>query len=262
MQPISIVPSPLLSHVANQEFQMCLYQEAKKDPIYAQFYKEQIAAGKFVLLDNGAAEGVNPTWQELVPIYEELGPSEIILPDVVGEKEETLKRSSEAYIELKGLGFHNKMQFMGVPQGRTFSEWLDCLRVMMIQDHITTIGVSKFVTKLFAEELGATTNVRLECVDAILNHPSRKKVQIHLLGCYYTPYEIQEIEAAFPGKVRSTDSAIAYVYARNSLSINTATRPDQKEIDFQQNDIPEYDTTGKDLLDRNIELYSKICRNL
>lgn len=259
MQPINIVPRKYLEETANQPYHISLYQELIKDDEYMAFYKRMLAEGKFVMMDNGAAEGVNPTLDELLPIYDELQPSEIILPDVVGQKEETLRRTKEAYERLVDMGYHEKMQFMAVPQGATFTEWLECMHVMISQEHITTIGVSKFVTKLYKDELGESVNVRLECVDAIINYAFENKLrvpEIHLLGCYYTPYEVGDIEQTFPDAVRSTDSAIAYVYTRNGMQIEEDERPDQKEIDFSGNDVAH---EHLELLKTNMKQYTKIC---
>ena len=259
MQPINIVPRAYLEETANQSHHIALYQELAKNDEYLEFYKRMLAEGKFVMMDNGAAEGVNPTLEELLPVYDELQPSEIILPDVVGQKEETLNRSKNAYTKLVEMGYHERMQFMAVPQGATFSEWLECMHIMIKQEHITTIGVSKFVTKLYKEELGENVNVRLECVDAIVNYAVENNLrvpQIHLLGCYYTPYEIGQIESTFPGAVRSTDSAIAYVYSRNGMQIEDDERPDQKEIDFSGNDVA---SEHLELLRANMKQYANIC---
>lgn len=260
METINITPRAYLEETANQPYHIALFQELVKRDEYMEFYKRMLAEGKFVMVDNGAAEGVNPGCMELMPIYDELQPSEIILPDVVGDKEETLHRTREAYQILTAKGYHEKMQFMAVPQGKTFSEWLTCMHEMVRQQHITTIGVSKFVTKLYKDELGAEVNVRLECVDAIINYATENKLivpQIHLLGCYYTPYEIREIEQTFPGVVRSTDSAIAYVFTRNNMSIEDDERPDQLEINFSGNDVQE---DNIELLRANMQQYSKMCK--
>lgn len=267
MQAINIVPREYLQLTTDADFHMSLYQEIMKKDEYAFFYREVRKAGKFVIMDNGAAEKVNPSWEELLHGYDTTNPTEIILPDVVGNKDETLRRTSAAYDAFCQKDLHEKYQFMCVPQGSTFQEWLDCMDEMMTQECVTTLGVSKFVTKLLSEEL-QNVNIRLECVDAIKQTAKRHGIvcpQIHLLGCYYTPYEVGEIEAAFPGVVRSTDSAIAYVYSRNGLYLDQEERPDQNEINFSGDEIvPSRDgkMSALELLRYNMQKYADLCNNL
>lgn len=255
MQVASIVPTPLLD-VAPIDYNMCLYQIVKTNSVYAHYFANLRKLGKFVIMDNGAAEGVNPSIEEIVEVLPLVQPSEIILPDKVYDKEVTLQSTKEAYLYLLRQGIIDNQQLMAVPQGKTFDEWLSCAKEMMQQDHITTIGISKFVTPKYQCEMGKDANVRLECVAAILNIAEglRRDIQIHLLGCWSNPKEIGEINKAFPGKVRGTDSAIAYVYARAGVIYDgVKERPDNKEIDFH------YGTADKQLLLQNIYNWEITC---
>lgn len=254
-----IVPTPLLPMLKDLSYQMCLYHVVKSNPEYAEFYRQEKARGAFVIMDNGAAEGVNPSPEELMPVYEMVQPSEIVLPDVVYDKEETLTRTAAAYTKYVAAGLHHKYQFMAVPQGNTFTEWCECLSTMLSLDHVTTIGVSKFVTPKFQKELGENTNVRLECVDMILSLAAKRKpaIQIHLLGCWDTPEELKEISQTFRDKesVRGTDSAIAYVFARAGVPYSPELkRPDNDEIDFHNGTVQDVE-----LLKHNIIEYLTAC---
>jgi hypothetical protein len=258
MQVATILPTPLLSANPDPSYSMCLYQEVKRNAIYGNYFKELKKQGNFVIMDNGAAEGVNPTAEELMEIYPYVDPSEIILPDVVYDRIETITRTKKAYSNFIDAGLHKKYQFMAVPQGSNYPDWLRCMKEMIRQDSIDTIGISKFVTPRYQVEMGGATNVRLECVDAILNEAGylKREINIHLLGCWCDPAEIQQIEQVFPGRVRGTDSAIAYVYARAGVEYKpTVLRPDNKEIDFTNGTVSDLE-----LLKKNIQHWRSYCK--
>jgi hypothetical protein len=275
----TILPTPLLETRKADMYHMCLFQVVKHNPVYAGFFKKMVEQGKFVIMDNGAAEGVNPSMEDLLQVYPLVNPSEVVLPDVVYDKYETLRRTRAAYRKFVEVGLHKTTQFMAVPQGNSFLAWCDCLNEMLQQEHITTIGVSKFVTPRFQPEMGSDANVRLECVDMILQQAKKlnREVQIHLLGCWDDPKEVGQIAEAFGKEVRGTDSAIAYVFTRAGLEYKPGMkRPDNNEIDFHNGQIfSQVDLfanpangklssdvrVGTDLLEDNINTWIEQCNN-
>ena len=254
MKVATILPTLLLNLTEDNDYHMCLYQEIMNNLAYRSFYKHQVNKGAFVIMDNGAAEGVNPSIEELIPAYDIINPSEIVLPDVVGDFSETYKRTLRSYTYLVERGLITKYQIMAVPQGANFNEWLECLEHFLRLPNITTIGISKFTSKLYKDEL-ENINIRLECVDNVIRLAEKfnRQVQIHLLGCYNNPREIAEINEKYPGKVRGVDSAIAYVYSRNNEHIVSGNRPDQAHIDFRNEYI-----LNMDLLKTNIKLWEQM----
>ncbi len=253
MVGINIVPTCLLERTNNQEMFMCLYQEAMASEAYAAFFRKMVKLGKFVIMDNGAAEGQNPSPIQLLNAYQMVNPSEVILPDVVGNKNETLRQGKEAIEAFKRAGFFGKSRIMAVPQGATLAEWIECLDEMLTWP-IDTIGVSKFITNLYKDERPKDSCIRNTAVKAI---NLRSSIDIHLLGCWENALELSKVETLNPGRVRSTDSAIAYVYSRNNKLLLQGDRPDQKEIDFDR------DTAGDlnmDILQSNLDAYRQICK--
>lgn len=251
MKVATILPTPLLGKEPSMDYNMCLFHIVRDNDEYASYFRELSEQGKFVIMDNGAAERVNPSHEELMEVYGKVNPTEIVLPDVVYDTWETTKRTREAYQAFVAAGLHEKYQFMAVPQGNDWISWLNCAKLFLMQEHITTIGISKFVTPKLQEELGAETNVRLECVDAILTLAKElnRDVQIHLLGCWESPEEVGEIDAAFGDKVRGTDSAIAYVFTRAGQVYETGKkRPDNYEIDFHRGTVEDLELLNKNMV--------------
>lgn len=138
----------------------------------------------------------------------------------------------------------NKLGYMVVPQGNTFVDWLWCLNefgnVLDWQD-VTCIGVPR---RMSDQNIASS----VECVraileqfrgkwreepvylhecdsaqDAMMNNPSKYKSpikvghrrlpDIHLLGSPTNYFEAHDVEQAYPGQVRSTDTAKAVNYA-------------------------------------------------
>lgn len=231
-----IVPSNLLPLIEGRPFYMCLANIASKNNNYLKFYKRQVEKGAFVLLDNGAAESDQMTLDVMWSVIEQINPSEVILNDCLMDCDETIKRSTEALNFYKQKGY--KGQFMFVPQGSSLEEWIRCYETMDKTD-ISTIGVSKFVTKGWNY-----SDARWDCCAYLNVHG---KPQVHLLGCHENIKEVVEIASTFDF-IRSNDTAIAYIYAQANKSIYDGDRP-KGEINFIKSDLNEDQLA---LLEQNI----------
>lgn len=250
MQVASIVSVPFLDLIQGKPYQMCLAHLAQEDDAYAAVYREEAAAGNFVLLDNGAAEKAQPTLAELFEIIGKIQPTEFILPDELFDGSATLDRSYKALHALAGTDL--KVKTMAVPQGETLEEWLQCAREMLTWP-INTIGISKFMNYKMGPYIRHTMMLKLERMCRQMN----SSVQVHLLGCAYDPREVEAIGTAFP-RVRGTDSSIPYVYATQGVTIHTALRDgiprSQEEVDFYEA------KTNPALIAANISMWEAICR--
>lgn len=74
------------------------------DPKYLSFYREAAAAGDRVILDNGAYEGKQVEWKDLIRLAEELEGSRltIVLPDKPGDWAETWRMGTEFWRQFGG----------------------------------------------------------------------------------------------------------------------------------------------------------------
>lgn len=122
MKTAIITPPTLLGRVVDTKYNLILAHWLHNKR-YADYYSHPGAG--FVIMDNGAAEGEMPTHAELLKIaVTGQKPSALVCPDVLFDKEETLKevmrfRNRAAYHD--GL-----MDFWAVAQGRTYEEVRDC----------------------------------------------------------------------------------------------------------------------------------------
>ncbi len=102
-------------------YRYTLAHECRSDR-YLERAKRQDA--RYHILDNGADElGEGMSGSEYSSLINEIDPDELILPDVLGNTDETQKRGLSFLEELdRPAG----MKVMAVAQGLQFNEWMNC----------------------------------------------------------------------------------------------------------------------------------------
>lgn len=246
MKIATIVPTAYLDLVQNDDCHLCLAQLIGKDKEYTTFYERAANAGKFVILDNGAAEGYMPKIEALCEKALALKASELVLPDKFFDTKKTLEATHDAIDFLVGESYGGRL--MAVPQGRTLKEWFKCA-VEMLRWPVDTIGIPKNLVSIdgpFA---------RVKAVSGLRDFADvSRQFDIHLLGCWEDP---REVGLVFKNTedVRSVDSRMAYLYASQRLLLNPKlyAKPQKKDIDFSDN------STSKELLSTNIERWRGYC---
>lgn len=255
MKVASILPLVYLDKTRDNSYHMALAQFVGVNEKYTNFFKARKAEGKFVIMDNGAAEGYQPTILELIPKIAHLMPSEVVLPDTLYDIRYTLINGEKAIFELEKVFPEHPFQIMAVPQGDNFEDWYDCLKEMMSWP-IDTIGVSKFTTARFGAD------IRFKAVQLIAKENAKLKrpKQIHLLGCHNHPTEVYEIVRFFNKSqevVRGVDSALPYIYSLDNKEVAKQLERPEYEMDFMRTErLPE---TFETLLDKNIKQWEGFC---
>lgn len=208
MKTAVIAPIPLLQKYPGADgYHLCLCKHVLESDDYAYFYEVRSANGDFVILDNMAhesSEGVEVG--TLIKAHKKIQASEIVLPDRLFFGEDTLDRSRQAFEQLIDAEETQDCQFMGVPQGRTQREWVDCLRGLLDLG-LDTIGISKD----YEVWPGGLVNL-VELV-----HLASNTTNIHLLGWGREASQLKTI-ATSGIPVRGVDSAKPLAYA--SLGID------------------------------------------
>lgn len=224
-----IVPVSHLSDTVDNQYHMCLAHLVKESDEYAAHFARVAAGGKFVLMDNGAAEGAQLRPEALFEMYEEVGPTEIVLPDTLFEPASTIQKS-RAFLQMmqdRGAGYRT----MAVPQGRTLAEWAACARIFVKDTRINAIGISKFLNVATRDRY-----VRFKACgildDLIREYNRTDDLEVHLLGCDEGPLIVKMCHEAYPF-VRGCDSAFAYLQAQagKRMTLRDDGRPDGT-IDF------------------------------
>lgn len=226
-----IVPVPHLEQIEDNHYHMCL-AHLVENAKYAEFYRNMASKGKFVLMDNGAAEGSQLSSDRLIKMYATINPTEIVLPDTLNDCVDTLRKTL-SFVHDNG---HLPYRFMGVPQGKDFDEWCSCVEVMLREPRINSIGVSKFLNIATGRE-----DIRFHAcayIQKVARALGRERdIEIHLLGCDEGPYLVGEIQKLFP-MVRGCDSAFAFIATQAGETITEDTTRPVGEIDFIEGTVP------------------------
>ena len=186
----------------------------------------------WITMDCGSAEHSLVTEDVLLNIVAELKPDEVIAPDVLFNKDETLKNFKSFVQKMYNKGLLSHTSIFACPQGSTKEEWLECYYQMVVSPFVKCLGLSKIaVPKCWNEAegdkmIGVSRN---QCVkDLIEKHWLIKP--LHLLGMgehdefdYYLKNRIPNI--------RSSDSCYTVLAAING-------------IDFEKGDITRVPTTN------------------
>lgn len=225
-----IVPVAQLEDIASNHYHMCLAHlvaqsyNNKNAMKYAEFYRRMSGAGKYVLMDNGAAENGQLGFNDLVRQFDKIQPTEIVIPDTLNDANDTL---AKMFDWLKLIEVPCKQ--MAVPQGKDFEEWKACAYIMMQERRINTIGISKFLNIATGDE--TIRHQAVQYLDEIADKLGRNDIEYHLLGCDEGPGIVGGIQS-ISKRVRGCDSAFAYIATKAGVDVNNETKRPKGYIDF------------------------------
>lgn len=198
MHRIAIVPLQYLEMTAEQHYHMVLAQKCD-DADYCNFFKRMKEEGKYLILDNGAAEGEILDPKHVIEIAKELKVDEVVLPDVFndynGTCQEYHKHISLFKKELPGVKIMAVLPSTNELEIRSF--------VRMVMGDINVIGIPKVIAN-------GNPHIRVMIAQLIAEYGD---VEIHYLGAIDVAGEER-----YDQSVRSIDSAIPYVQACKSLT--------------------------------------------
>jgi len=112
-------------------------------PEYRAFILDQKEQGKFITLDNSAAERALVTEDILIEICRELMPDEVIAPDVLFNMHETIKNAKSFRDRMEEEGLLGTIDIFFCPQGIDKEDWLSAYGWAIAQPWINVIGFSK-----------------------------------------------------------------------------------------------------------------------
>jgi len=146
---------------------------------YRDFYLRMSERGDFVSVDNGIVEqGEALPIKDVLEAAHAIRAKEVVLPDVLYDSHGTLIKTVLALDYLRSHHCIDDLQWMGVPHGRTFKEWLACYLTMLDLPDIKTIGISMFDHDLLPRGRPQILDVleQLNLIDATKEY--------HMLGCW------------------------------------------------------------------------------
>lgn len=218
------------------KFHMLLLHLCMSSESYRETYKN--AAG-YKILDNSIIElGKALKIEDLCDMAEQMAVDEIVLPDVLGDSMATyaLVKESLRYIIDRYNGAA-PFKLMAVAQGKSPQEWLLCYHDLCdLPIHV--IGIPKRVNKFIS---------RVTLCEILEGKRDLTK-EHHLLGMPGNPKEISLVAGL--DYLRSVDSCIAYITARDGIDISPVIGCDRPEETINFDDEPSIETIA--LLHKNI----------
>lgn len=239
MQLALIPPYDLLHYTKKTTYQLMLPQCAEESTKYYMHYLGLCQdPEQFVILDNGAAEGVDFDWETLINMAYQFEVSEIVVPDTLGNMEDTIDKA-QRFIDFFLHGHPNAHEqfawdfsFMFVVQGQTYEEVLKSAEWAASQRWISSLGIPRHMI----ETLEAA-NARIRIANEITKMHANK--DIHFLGASpQAPLEVQALASPSvtnQAYLRGFDTSMPFNYAHikafgkgHYIELNTAriSRPE------------------------------------
>jgi len=169
------------------DYDYCLVHLCDTYPEYLQFYKDSIAKGREVLLDNSIFElGEAYDSAQFAYRVQEIKPTYYVVPDVLEDCDLTMKswlnfdREFRYRSNLPGMA-------IGVVQGKTFEELVDCYKFMSERaDYIAiSFDYSYYqITGLGRSKLEKMMDGRIQFIRRLMTEGIwNERKPHHLLGC-------------------------------------------------------------------------------
>jgi hypothetical protein len=189
-------------------YHLVLAQYVREDPKYVDFYFERHQRGDFIMIDNGAAESVQLHVHELVQAARDIKADEIILPDVLGDKDATLGATLH---DITRNAIPARMRAV-CPQGNSIEEWIECLQIMKDSLEFATVCVPKHLERF---EGG-----RRKVLEWLTDNYYQDFYNIHLLGVWGYPYKEMMALKPYTSVCRGIDTALPFALAQSQLYLD------------------------------------------
>jgi len=263
-----IPPIDMLDLTCETDMQLMLPQLIDNER-YAYTYRQHCKdPDQYVILDNGEAEGVYTPPENLLDTARYFQVNEVIIPDVIGDYIETMRRFEEFVDIIDNYEDHfterlTPLCFMFVAQGKNEKEVKLAIETALQYDKVSCIALPRHLVKTLSNP-----EARLRLAKWFEREHGKEGVSIHLLGGAPThPTEIKM--HSWPRIVRSHDTSSPWNFAHAGKTLrlgNTATRPpdyfDLPDVDFMM-PLPErHDRVEKSdatYLEKNIRLLKGWC---
>lgn len=206
MECALIPPVSLLAYNNDQRYQLMLPHLLNHSATYKRKYKAYAKdRSKYVILDNGAAEGVKPRPDQLADLAIQYKVQEVVAPDVLGNYEQTVVDTHDFMRYARDLDF---IRLGIVAQGRNVQEAMWCVAATLRSEHWRYVNVVYLPRLLVTPE---QPQARISLAQAI--HQRWPDLQIHFLGA--SRHWLQEALAASRTVpfVRSIDTSVPFTEA-------------------------------------------------
>ncbi len=213
-----------LEHISNLgDIEFCLAPYCLKYPEYKEYFVNQRKKGRYVILDNGIAENILISTEDMINLAIEMKVNEIIIPDKIGDCKHTQLQRQAILKKYYDVLCKNHIKIQSVIQGKTLYEYLQEVLTLEEDKRIDVIGIP---FRIEYTNFNNTTKEENHMFNRLmfLYFVSIRK-PIHLLG-NNLPIELILV----PSYVRSCDSKLMARYGFNNqvLKIDDIEKPRKK----------------------------------
>lgn len=142
MRLAHIAPTSLLAHLPlSQDAFFCISEMVVKSSAYANFYRDKVRTGAYVILDNPVHENRSYSSEEFLLAVGYVNPTVAIIPDVIDDTEATVESARRLIPQLKERSPMTTP--MLVPHGITHVQFMDCaLRLLDVHPELEILGLT------------------------------------------------------------------------------------------------------------------------
>lgn len=255
--PVSMMRSTHLTY-----YQLMLPQVAANSPCYADKYDSHCKdPNQFVILDNGAAEGVLWDTVQLMRTATKYRPQEVVIPDVIGDSLATIDRAMAFYDDVVPPRSIGRLPFslMFVVQGQSLMEVLKCAEWALGQEWIDTIGIPRHMLDTLKD-----LKARSRIANTLQGKANCKP--IHFLGANTAwPAEVEILSSPWhtvQTHLRGIDTSLPYTLAFHDRKIDACTFiSDEVRVSRPDHYFTQVDTEfPRDIVDYNIQEFMRMAR--
>lgn len=199
MQVALIYPPALLKkYGARTKYHLVLphlFQQRR----YRVFYRRRSEAGDYIILDNGAAEGLEFGHVHLHYVARQMGVHEIVVPDKLGNANETIAKGL-AFTRYTQTGF----RYMMVAQGQNVTQCIQTLDMIMTDSkfsYVTCVGIPRLINK-------EDRHARFKVAKFIAQKGYHKAMEFHFLGATSDLDEVGYLDEVGIGRGIDTSAPI------------------------------------------------------
>ena len=256
-----IRPTPVLeTHGDISDYHMVLAPDLLKDEVYRSYYIERVSRGDTVILDNGIAESVSLTIDELDEAIDVLRPTYVVLQDIIFGGKSSLDRSFRHLAHIKtifpdqkvmAVPHYDEKEAQATEQVRAF---LECLKSLIDSPDVDALGVSKYATKPFGSRAA---------IIRMMNNQQGKfhsHKPIHLLGLSHQDGALEPIlYNSFCLEIMGIDSAHYILYAASGKDCTKWTGINKRPDNFMSGDFRD---SSSDIIDEKLSGFMEIINDV
>lgn len=217
MTKMIFIPPFQLLKTTTSNYRHLMLPHLRHNKEYSDHYHKLSRTSQYIILDNGANEGVELSFGELAQVAYTYKVDELVLPDAMGDPELTNYRALDFLADYRNLvPIKTKLNYVlhGYSATHTIETYEKLKKNKTLFERISVLSIPRMLVKPNG------LNNRIKVAQHILQDERLPK-QIHFLGA--SPLFLEEgtlVRDVLKGRVRSMDTSAPYVYALRDRSVS------------------------------------------